>query len=114
MNTVELPIRTVNSLNEREHWAVRARRAKKERRIAYCVTPAGLSLPLTVKLTRFGKNKRPMDDDGLSASFKNIRDGIADKCNVDDGNPGLVFEYSQEKSKSYAVRIEFGSREGWG
>lgn len=47
-----------------------------------------------------------MDDDGLAASFKAIRDGIADKVQVNDGNPALVFRYTQEKSKSYGIEIE--------
>lgn len=102
---IELPIRTVNPLNNRRHWRVVWARSKKEREAAYLATPAGLYLPLTVKLTRIGK--RDMDSDGLAASFKAIRDGIADKCKVNDGSNLIHFEYAQEKSKTYAVRIEF-------
>lgn len=108
MKTITLPLRTINALNAREHWRKRARRAKKERLLAYCATPAGLSLPLTVNLKRLAP--RLMDDDGLTASFKAIRDGIADKVQVNDGNPELAFRYSQEKSKSYAIEIVISAR----
>lgn len=102
---ITLPLRTVSTANKREHWSKRAKRAKQERMVAKLKTPAGLQTPLTVKLTRFGP--RTLDDDNLAISFKAIRDGIADKCNCDDGNAGLSFQYAQEKSKDYAIRIEF-------
>lgn len=105
MKPIRLPLKTVNPLNKREHWAERMRRAKKEREIAYLATPPGLKTPITVKLTRFGP--RLMDDDGLSASFKAIRDGIADKVGVDDGSSQIAFKYAQQRHRQFSIEVEF-------
>lgn len=48
-----------------------------------------------------------MDDDGLAASFKAVRDGIADRLCVNDGSDQIAFKYAQRKSKQYGVEIEF-------
>ena len=102
---LSLPIRTVNSLNSREHWSKRARRAKRERHASYIFTPKGIKTPVTVTLVRLAP--KVMDDDGLSASFKNLRDGIADKLGVDDGSPLIKWVYVQRVSKEYGIQIEF-------
>ena len=102
---VEIPLRTVSTANSREHWAVKAKRTKSEREAAYYATPTGLRVPLRVKLTRMGPRK--LDTDNLAISLKGVRDGIADKCNIDDGCDLIKFEYAQEKSKQYGVRMEF-------
>ena len=105
MKPIYLPLRTVNSLNAREHWGKKARRAKQERQLGFITTPVGLSTPITVNLVRLGPRK--MDDDGLAASFKNLRDGIADKIGVNDGSDLIKFSYSQETSKTFGVRMSF-------
>lgn len=114
--SLELRLKTVNPLNKREHWATRAKRAKNERyvtgmwlkvRSAFTPFPA---LPATVTLTRLAP--RVMDSDGLAASFKAVRDGVQDAYGVDDGSDLFRWEYRQEKSKTYAVRIDIAGREG--
>jgi len=109
---ITLPIRTVNALNAREHWAKRAKRARQERYRAgwYCAVFGSPSLPLTVTLTRVSPRK--MDDDGSIASLKNIRDGVADHLGVDDGSDLIAWKYAQRKGKpkEYAVEIEIESR----
>lgn len=102
-----LPLRLVNALNAREHWAGKARRAKRERGITAAVLRARFGAPppppLVITLTRSGP--RQMDSDNLAASAKHVRDGIADWLGVDDGDPALVWRYAQERGP-YGVRIE--------
>lgn len=63
-------------------------------------------VPCRVLITRLSAGT--MDTDGLAASQKGARDGIADVLGVDDGDPAIRFEYAQEKCKrgSYGVRVE--------
>lgn len=99
---VSIPIRVVNGANAREHWSVRARRAKRERQAAYLLTPR-FPLPCVVTLTRVGK--RSMDGDGATIAMKHVRDGIADRLGVDDADPRVTWEYRQ-RTGDYAVEVE--------
>ncbi len=109
---VHLPIRTVSEANVREHWAVKAKRAKSQRAAAFLMLKRyrrsmnGKSLVVT--LTRIGARK--LDSDNLARSFKAIRDGIADALDIDDGSDRIEWKYAQQKGKpkEYAiiVRIE--------
>lgn len=104
---IYLPLRTVNGLNSREHWAVRARRAKKERgEVGLFVRRWNLAPPCTVTLTRLSTAQ--MDGDGLQAALKHVRDGVADAIGVDDADPRITWQYRQEKAKRghHGVRIE--------
>lgn len=104
---IELPLRVINGLNQREHWSARAKRAKSDRLIAGLATPAGLKPPLTITLTRIYTGRgRPYDTDGLAAAFKGVRDGIADKIGVDDGSPLLIWRYEQRQGKEFGIIIE--------
>jgi len=111
MKPLVLPIRTVNALNTREHWSKRAKRAKQERAYVYVacgqhwVVNGWPELPCTVLLTRIAY--RRMDDDGNVASFKAIRDAIAERLGVDDGSAQITFKYAQRrgKPKEYAIEI---------
>ena len=107
-----IPIRTVSELNSREHWTAKHKRAKKQKS---AVKNKFFLLKIdkvdTVRLTRFGK--RLLDDDNLQASFKAIRDQIADCL-----HPGLApgqadkffnWQYAQEIAKNYSIRIELYS-----
>ena len=116
MISVTLPIRTVSTLNEREHWRKRAARAAEHRALArmLCTGPvraARLALPLQVTLTRVAP--RALDaGDNLPASLKATRDGIADALGVDDRTPLVAWTYRQERGKprEYGVRIEIEKR----
>jgi len=82
-----LPFKTVNRLNERGSWHRPARRAARERgvtRLAVMphVVVGAVRVPCVVVLTRCSPGSRPMDGDGLVASCKHIRDGIADALGV--------------------------------
>lgn len=61
---------------------------------------------ITVKLTRVGAGE--MDDDGLRAALKSVRDGIASALRIDDGSKLIRWEYDQRKCQrgEYAVEVE--------
>lgn len=111
---IRIPLRTVNPLNQREHHHARARRVREERRItawALIASAEQKQLPVNVILTR--ESSREMDTDGLAASFKGVRDQVAEWLGVDDADPRIAWVYAQRKLKSrgnYAVTIEFQVR----
>jgi hypothetical protein len=100
-----VPVETRSEANVREHWAERARRAKRQRDAAMvilrCVLakdaagaeikkPAG---KLVVRLVRAGA--RRLDSDNLARALKAVRDGVADALGRDDGDPAIKWEYDQ-------------------
>lgn len=97
-----LPLYLRGSQNAREHWAVRSRRTKTERALTATLTAQatrqGCPLPCVITLTRYGSGKR-MDTDNLAASFKGVRDGIADVLGIDDGDERITWKYRQAKCK---------------
>lgn len=113
---VWLPSPLVNALNAREHWAIDAKRARKQRdavcaavytalaRRRFAVGPA---VPKRVRFDAFVA--RPFDGDGLQAALKHVRDGLIDASVIDDDGPasGHVFEYAQSRAAEWArgVRI---------
>jgi len=113
---VTLPIRTVNTLNTREHWSKRAKRAKKDREAGYyagyMALPKGRLVVHAYRVTLTRIAPRTMDGDGLQASFKGIRDGVADAIDLDDGSKLITWVYAQRKGrpKEYAVEVEIESR----
>lgn len=110
--TVEIPIRIESVANKREHWSVRAKRAKAHRMAGFCVPIFEVRLPCVVTLTRIAP--RPLDDDNLSSGFKALRDGIADRFGLKDNDPRIQWRYAQErgKSKEYAARVSIEPTNG--
>jgi crossover junction endodeoxyribonuclease RusA len=109
--SVSLPLRTRSTLNVREHWRKRAKRAQEERAVVR-MRLAGVRgwpppLPVTVTFTRVGP--RALDDDNLAGSFKAVRDGAADALGVDDGSDEVQWLYVQEKG-AYEVRVKVESK----
>jgi hypothetical protein len=108
----EFPLRTQSALNLREHWRVRAKRVKAERIAAFTYTPAWVrsQLPVVIRLVRIAP--RELDTDNLAASFKGVRDGIADRLGIDDRDDRVHWHYAQQrgKPKEYAVRVEVTQR----
>ena len=107
--TAKVPARLVNALNQREHWAVRSKRAKVQRSAAMSAMlmaipgwvldsdlAAAGNPPITITITRRGG--RRMDDDGLTASAKHVRDGVADWLGIDDGDKRLTWIVKQDKA----------------
>lgn len=110
--TITLPIRTVSEANVREHWAVKARRAKGQRLVAKVkCAPVGTyvgrcaKVGIDIHLVRIGVRK--LDTDNLARSMKAVRDGVSDALGIDDGDPFLRWRYSQKKGKpkEYAVEV---------
>ena len=113
MLSITLPFRLVNSLNERVHWAVKARRAREQRNVTRMAltsqhgwTPDAYRLPCVVSLTRI--SPRPFDGhDGLPASCKNVADGIVDAMGLDsDRQDGLTFVYAWRKGAKAEHKVE--------
>lgn len=117
--TTTVEIRTVSETNQREHYMVRHRRRKAQRRSTFLGmlaagrkanvdVPSGA--PLLVRMTRVAP--RGLDTDNLGSSLKAIRDGVADWLGRDDGDPLVLWEYEQRRGKprEYAVLIELFDR----
>ena len=84
--TMTFAVAVVSVANRREHWAVRARRVKREREaVALAWRAVGrprFSLPVVVTLTRLGRGT--LDEDNLAGAFKAMRDEVA-HCLLDRG-----------------------------
>lgn len=61
-------------------------------------------LPCVVTMTRLGAGR--LDDDGLAAAFKKIRDGIAAELMVDDGTRLVRFLPRQRKAPMHTYAVE--------
>lgn len=121
--TYTIPVRTVSEANRREHWAAKAKRAKELRSIAFVATHAnvdwrepGLFVAVrkrgaTITLTRLAP--RALDSDNLAASFKAVRDGIADSLGINDGDERIEWRYAQRKGKprEFGVQVTIEAME---
>ena len=107
-----VPIRTKSSLNQREHWATKARRVKAERKATYWASIGSgvhrAPLPCVVTLTRIAP--RQMDGDNLQGALKGVRDEVAACLGVDDRDARVTWVYGQERGKAreYGVRVDLG------
>jgi hypothetical protein len=107
-----IPCKTKNPLNgNREHWTKVSATRKKQKKMAWALTPRRMRAPCIVHMTRLGV--RVMDDDNLGASLKSIRDGIAQALGIDDGDTTAArWEYAQARCKrgeeGVRVRISNG------
>ena len=107
MHVLYIPVRTHSKLNQRLHWAARARQTKTERRAAYLLAP-NFPLPCTIRLVRIAP--RALDDDAIPGAMKGIRDGIADRLGLpNDRDPRVTWEYGQQRGrpKEYGVHVCF-------
>lgn len=118
--TLEIPIRTVSEANQRCHWSVRAKRAKRQRNAValFCRTRVDWRRLVvewslfrdsraTVELTRV--SPRVLDDDNLRGALKATRDQIADELGLkSDRDPRVCWVYAQQrgKPKEHAVTVE--------
>jgi len=109
-----IPIRTVSTLNAREHHHARARRVKAEREATAWAWKmwgprrgSGWDYPITVTFTRIAP--RLLDDDGCVAAMKAARDQVADELGLpNDRDPRVQWRYAQKKGgvREYAVLVE--------
>ena len=106
---IVVPIRTGRGLNNREHFAVRAKRVKAERRaVAWLLkNQERPAIPCTVMLTRAAPSGG-VDDDNLSGSLKSVRDEVAKWLGVDDKDSATVRYVYAQIIGPWHVRIEFG------
>lgn len=104
---VELPLTTVSEANRRDHWAVKAGRAKGQRHGArFGLLATGIqapSPPLVVELSRIAP--RALDDDNLRGALKGVRDGVADWLGINDRDERVSWIYRQIKGPPAAVLI---------
>ncbi len=107
MIAVDLPIKTVNTSNSREHWRTVHRRNKATRELVGLKlnTQPRPALPVRVLLTRRSKNLMDAHDN-LRVSLKPVVDEIARWLRVDDGDPRVAWCYVQERAPTFGVRIE--------
>ena len=110
-----LPLKTVSEGNSFEHWQKKASRHKEQKRIvALFLNPIvkHIKLPCSINLKRL--SPRELDVlENLPMSFKYITDAVCDclipglKPGRADGDKRLTLSCSQEKSKSYGIKITF-------
>jgi hypothetical protein len=114
MIRVTIPIRTVSEPNQRDHWAVRAKRTKRARMIVALRLRSAMTRRAllgrhndaeVVTLTRISSGL--LDDDNLRGALKACRDGVADALGIDDRDPRVAWRYDQRRGKrgQYAVEI---------
>ena len=107
--SVLLPLATVNEGNQRDHWAVKAKRVKAQRSAAHLAFKRAGSgwdgCRLLVTLTRV--SPRVLDDDGVVSALKAVRDGVADALRVNDRDPRVSWLYAQRHgAAAVEVRVE--------
>ena len=100
-----------SAANIREHWAAKAARDKKQKRIVrFYLRPHADLLPSITHITLIRESKRTLDYDNLVYAFKHIRDCISDliKPGLAPGrsDSDLVFTYVQRKAKRFGIAIE--------
>jgi hypothetical protein len=98
--SVEVPLALRSLGNRREHWRSRARRVATTHdliRAALAGHPRP-ALPVTVTIGRVGWNR--LDVDGLSASAKDVIDGIARWLHVDDRSSLLRWRLWQQTTRA--------------
>lgn len=106
-----IPVRTVSEANAHTHWRQRQKRAKEQRQAAFVLATTTDLNPMlveqspAVRVTMTRLAPRKLDSDNLAGSMKHVRDGIADFFCVDDGSEKYDWQYGQEKSKEYGVRV---------
>lgn len=122
-----VPVRLVSRLNRREHWALSAHRARKERDAVALAcwealgrTTRGRQVwrfvvpPSRPKIILFvAYLGRGMDDDNLRGAVKSVRDGLQDAGVIDDDGPLHRFLYEQRTGIPPAergVRVCIGLR----
>lgn len=89
-----------NPLNERQQWRTVWNRGKKQKGlVGKSLSKMGApDLPVVVTITRVSAGT--LDDDGLAASCKHVRDAVAEWLGCGDGPTDPVkWEYAQQRGK---------------
>ena len=103
----EIEVETKSETNQRCHWAVKAKRAKEQRKIGEMWTEQWLDYgkpneglppkPWRITLTRIGR--RRLDTGNVPAAMKAVQDGICDALQIDDGDEAHEWCYKQQTRK---------------
>jgi len=91
--TLQLPFQTQLSLNDRDHWAVAAKKKKPWREAAMVLARAARIPPcnrIRVELHYIPKQERRRDPDNLIACLKPLVDGLVDAGVVADDTERYV------------------------
>lgn len=106
----DAPIRVISEANCRDHWAVKSRRRQRQQQemdvlLLNALQGRKVQLPCRVKLTRIGA--RILDSDNLQSAFKAVRDAIARRLGIDDGDSRIKFDYAQEAigRREYNIKV---------
>ena len=114
--TIEAVPRLPNA--DRRHWAARARATRAWRTTAFLVGAseglAALELGggIVIRMVRVRSRGPEADDDNATASFKPVRDGLADaifgagKGPTHDNDPRIRWEVAQERGARAGVRVD--------
>ncbi len=116
---VDIPMRLPSTLNMREHWGEKAKRAKRHRTaVALAMSSVGLrgAVDRLRELAASGGrlrviftmvSPRRLDSDNLQGSLKAVRDSLAYVIGLDDGSPQWDWIYLQERgSPSIRIKVE--------
>lgn len=112
---VEIPIRIESTLNLREHWTARHRRAvTHDEAVTYSLIGSrrladviAVGPPYIITITRIAP--RRLDDDNAIGGAKHVRDSLARLLGIDDGDTRITWKYGQERGR-YATRVRIECR----
>lgn len=112
---MHVDIKTISEANQRDHWAVKARRVKNQRLAVLQAFRQAGPIPTSdrylVTLTRVCPAVgRIHDRDNLSSALKACRDQVAAELGLDDADlsemPPISWEYRQVVGSGYWVEVE--------
>jgi len=113
MIILSIPVKTVSESNDHSHWTSKHKRHRIQKQAIWSAFKEGnvqVSTPCHIKLTRLAPGT--LDSDNLSSALKFVRDTVASQI-IPGLAPGradddklITWDYSQEKNKEYAIRIE--------
>ena len=104
-DAVEIPgLRLDVTANSRLHWAVRAKRVRRQRAVVGLMLRAvdRPTLPCVVTITR--RSPGTLDDDNAVSSAKATRDAVAQWLGVDDRDGRVTWRVEQERGP-WGVRV---------
>lgn len=109
--SVLVPIKaaSLNVSGAQTHWGQRASRAKKHREaVGWMLAGHKPVLPCVVTMCRVAPSNG-LDSDNSIGSMKHARDGVATWLGADDNDPRIEWRYSQERGKTFGVRVTIES-----
>lgn len=119
---VLIALRTVSALNEREHWAAKAKRVKGERAETDVALRRRMGWRTQAELKRelaaggrlvvtLGRRGRGLLDtgDNLPAALKGVRDQVAEWLGINDRDPRVRWDYEQSRWREWSVLVRIES-----